>query len=70
MSPIWPPSGPSIVGKGGVSLCSAPMVKVPKASGLEDRDGSGERGCEDGVGEGDNSGSRSLDGEGGVMSSC
>jgi hypothetical protein len=66
---------------GAVSLCSAPMVKVPKASGLEDGDGSGEGEGEgegevegegegeDGVGEGDNSRSGSLDREGAVMSS-
>lgn len=49
-----------------VSLCSAPMVKVPKASGLDGGDGSGDG--EDGVGEGDNSSSSSLDGKWEVMS--
>ncbi len=68
LSPSWPPSEPPIVGMGVVSPCSVPTVKVPKASGLDGGDGSGDV-AEDGIGEWDASPSSSLDGEGVYMSS-
>jgi hypothetical protein len=63
-----PPIGLRIVGKGVASLCSVPTVKVPKASGLDEGEGSGEE-VEGGVGECDTSSSSPTDGEGGCMSS-
>ena len=66
LSSIPPLIGLPIVGKGVASLCSVPTVKVPKASGLEGGEGSGEGG-EDGVGECATSPSSPTDGEGCCM---